>query len=341
MADRGRVWISSRQCKKKRSYHLRWICPTEQKLKSRAVGSDRKRAVTEAALLEQQLAVGTYKAVRRADWGAFAADHVSKFPHPVTAEKVRHTLQEFAAICGPDRPDQVDFSMVERYAAELLKRGVAPTTRNTKLGILKRALKKAIARGVAARNPMDGWRREREDEPEPRTITEDEERALVDAAQSMYGLGMAAFITIGIRLGARRSELLDLTWDRVDFDGQTVLFTHTKSKRDRRIPFGDDVGELLRRLQVQTLATGGPWCSLSRSVAQWRWNEIRAKVGLGEIPIKSMRKTFITRLMRQGVPPKTVQRLAGHADVKTTLRYYTDVSEDDMRQAVAKLTAAG
>jgi len=52
-------------------------------------------------------------------------------------------------------------------------------------------------------------------------------------------------------------------------------------------------------------------------------------------PVRS--DTYVTRLVRAGVPVKTVQRLAGHSNLSTTLRYYDVVTEDDMRDAVAML----
>ncbi len=43
---------------------------------------------------------------------------------------------------------------------------------------------------------------------------------------------------------------------------------------------------------------------------------------------------------RAGVPLPTVQKLAGHSDIKTTLKYYNQVNDADLRAAVDKLREA-
>ena len=55
------------------------------------------------------------------------------------------------------------------------------------------------------------------------------------------------------------------------------------------------------------------------------------------IRIHDLRATYVTRLIRAGVPLPTVQRLAGHANIATTIDYYNEVNTDDLRAGVAKL----
>ena len=55
------------------------------------------------------------------------------------------------------------------------------------------------------------------------------------------------------------------------------------------------------------------------------------------IKMCDLRRTFVTRLIRDNVPLPTVQKLAGYKDIKTTLRFYNWVSLDDRRKAVEKL----
>ena len=43
------------------------------------------------------------------------------------------------------------------------------------------------------------------------------------------------------------------------------------------------------------------------------------------------------RLIRLNVPLTTVQKLCGHNDIKTTIRYYNLVSKDDLRAGIEAL----
>ncbi len=55
---------------------------------------------------------------------------------------------------------------------------------------------------------------------------------------------------------------------------------------------------------------------------------------LPDIRLHDMRHTFETRLFENGVAPKTVQSLLGHADITTTLNIYTHVMKDKKDEAV-------
>jgi site-specific recombinase XerD len=47
-----------------------------------------------------------------------------------------------------------------------------------------------------------------------------------------------------------------------------------------------------------------------------------------------MRRTFITRLLEQGVDINTVRQLAGHSDISTTTRY--DCRGESMKVSASK-----
>jgi site-specific recombinase XerD len=51
--------------------------------------------------------------------------------------------------------------------------------------------------------------------------------------------------------------------------------------------------------------------------------------GLTDITIHSMRHDFCTQLVKKGIDIYTVQRLAGHADIRTTMRYVHALEKKD------------
>ena len=60
-------------------------------------------------------------------------------------------------------------------------------------------------------------------------------------------------------------------------------------------------------------------------------------LGIEPIKFHGLRKTYATRLFENGVPPKTVQTLLGHADIQTTLNIYTEVMDTEKQKAVDTL----
>jgi len=50
-----------------------------------------------------------------------------------------------------------------------------------------------------------------------------------------------------------------------------------------------------------------------------------------------LRHTMASRLLRKTRNPAWVQKALGHADIKTTMRHYAHVLNDDVRQAKAEV----
>ena len=142
---------------------------------------------------------------------------------------------------------------------------------------------------------------------------------------------------VALNTGGRRGELLGLTWDRGTLDGDPeVHFSHTKGKHDRKVPLNPETVDVLRWVQAMTLCDGGPFVGMNKPM-QRRWEKIIETAKVSDVTPHDLRRTFITRLIRAGVPLPTVQKLAGHADIKTTVWYYNQVSTGDLRSGIAKL----
>ena len=58
------------------------------------------------------------------------------------------------------------------------------------------------------------------------------------------------------------------------------------------------------------------------------------KAGIKRFCMHALRHTYATRAIEYGMPPKTPQKLLGHASIKTTMDRYVHVSEDFMLSAV-------
>lgn len=337
MDNEVRVWISSRRCReKKTTYHLRWV--TNGKMRSKSVGADKKRAERERAKMLVQLERGTYRDTRRIAWADFVKDHVGKIEGARNAVEAKRTLDEFGAMMCPTSPRVVTYSMVEAYITRLIKNENRPATVNKKLAYIRSAINRAIKRGYAGQNPVDAELFKSVDDKPPRVITEDEETALLEKAKSLYGFQWWAFVYSKLRTGGRRSEMLALPWGRIRLEGDEpqVHFADTKSHRDRIVPINPDVVDVLLRLKAQTLQAGGPFIGMAGNLSR-QWCRIRRQAGLDDITLHDCRRTYVTRLILAGVSLPTVQKLVGHADVKTTLRYYNWVSTKDLRDGVKKL----
>lgn len=71
--------------------------------------------------------------------------------------------------------------------------------------------------------------------------------------------------------------------------------------------------------------------------ANRRIQAICKKIGIEPRPLHSIRHSYATRLFEAGVDIKTVQKLMGHSDYKTTLNIYVHVMDDEKEKAASVL----
>jgi hypothetical protein len=57
------------------------------------------------------------------------------------------------------------------------------------------------------------------------------------------------------------------------------------------------------------------------------------RAGIGKYTLHDLRRSCITNWARKGLPIHVTQQLAGHADIKTTQKFYLSVQDDDLRAA--------
>lgn len=73
--------------------------------------------------------------------------------------------------------------------------------------------------------------------------------------------------------------------------------------------------------------------------ANRRLQAICRKIGIEPRPLHSIRHSYATRLFEADVDIKTVQKLMGHSDYKTTLNIYVHVMDEEKEKAAAVLDA--
>lgn len=146
-------------------------------------------------------------------------------------------------------------------------------------------------------------------------------------------------LNTGIRPGR---ELLELAWTAIDFHASTMTVSAATSKTGsaRTIKLNTEAQTVLKEWRKKTKATGGlifpsadgkPRDNFKKS-----WAGVAASAGLKDCPPYCLRHTFATRLVMANVPLPVIQRLMGHQQITTTMRYI-HVNAKDMENAVALL----
>jgi len=83
---------------------------------------------------------------------------------------------------------------------------------------------------------------------ERRTLVENEEIRLLQACKESQSPYLYCIVLIALTTGARKSEILNLTWDSIDFNNKIAHIKDSKNGRPRRVGLVKSVIEELKRL---------------------------------------------------------------------------------------------
>lgn len=148
---------------------------------------------------------------------------------------------------------------------------------------------------------------------------------------------LKAMILLAIDSGMRRGEILKLRWHDIDFDQDVihVVATNTKTEKERWVPLTARTRAELERFRGVNEEKPFPISDFKRS-----WAAAKRIAGIEDLRFHDLRATAITRWQQYGLPLGFASKLAGHANVSTTGKFYTAVESDALRDFTATLNAS-
>lgn len=342
------------------SYVLRWVDLRTGREKSESVGTDKVFAQHMAAKRRQELLSGASVGITKIDFDSFVAEHLGHIANTLSLGSYKQhelVLRQFRDVCHPKEPASIDFQMLEQFRSARIEAGVSPATVNKSLRTLQGALERAAKRGYLVKNPFRGNRKSLfvpEAEPAPIALEPEEFRNLLAACPDSRWRGICA---VGYFAGLRQGEILALEWSDLDFGSGVIHVRNkadhrTKSGKNRDVPMSAEVVSALRSLQhgrfkSQIVFVGDALSGRKMSNNVNRdFAAIVKRAGLVDgqgrpkFTMHDLRRTFVTDMLAVGTDPKSVQALAGHASVQTTLRHYAAVKAKALSEAVDRRSRA-
>ena len=231
----------------------------------------------------------------------------------------QHIMPTFAAFALSD----ITRSDVEGWLYSLARQGLAPASCNRILSVFKSLCSLAVVRGVISHSPCTGVAPLKIRQMRERYLSHDEARRLILALQKS-SRPEARVLQLLLLTGARKSEILKARWEDVHLDRHLLTVPLSKSNRPRHIALSDEAVAVIRNLPRH------PGCSWlfpghtpdkPLSDIYLFWNDLRQKLGIAEVRIHDLRHTFASILVNAGHSLYEVQRLLGHSDPRTTMRY--------------------
>ena len=333
-----------------------------------SVKGTKKDAEKRLAELLHQLDTGTFTRPTKTTVAEYLErwlkDYVWPNLAPRTAEGYEHIMhRHLIPSLGNMTLTQAKPEHLQRYYSEKLSTGLSAQTVRHHHTALHKALETAVEWGLLSRNPADAVRPPRVQRPEMQTWGEDDIAHFFEAAKHTpyYALFYTALFT-----GMRRSELLALRWQDVDFmlsqvcvsrslhvlKVGKVIFRSPKTAKGRRtIALPPSAVLLLKehrekqKLERAMLRIpskdddllfshfdGKP---LLPNTVTHAWIKLVRRSGLKSIRLHDARHSHASLMLKQGIHPKIVQERLGHSSIQITLDTYSHVTPG-LQQAAAQ-----
>ena len=222
---------------------------------------------------------------------------------------------------------------------------------------IRKALQYALRTGLIDYNPADRVERPRKEKYHA-AIYNDQELDIL--FKIVKGKKIELAIILGAFYGLRRSEVVGLKWDAIDFERKTLTIKHTvtevtldgkvlvvdkertKTKASHRtLPLVAPFEELLYRMKAEQERNrklcGGVYCTkyldfiyvdelgerIKPNYITQHFSIVIKNNGLKKIRFHDLRHSCASLLYANGVSLKEIQEWLGHSDISTTSNIYT------------------
>ncbi|MCV9067373.1 site-specific integrase [Escherichia coli] len=265
---------------------------------------------------------------------------------PAGRRGMQSLLRRCAGILRPGaKPDTypwhtLDYTSVMRVRSVLLDEGYAVATVNMALSALKSVAGAAFSMGILDADRLTRIRSVRRVTGSAtrlgRALDRTEIRAMLAAAGKADAVRCQrnrAILLLLCGAGLRAAELVALDVGDIDVAMGIVIVRQGKGRKIREIHLSGKVCMQLRRwLKLRRYHAGPLFSRISRAGQPGRQRltttgltgllaQLREAAKVDYFTPHDLRRTFITRLLEQGVDINVVRQLAGHADISTTTRY--------------------
>jgi integrase len=271
---------------------------------------------------------------------------------------------------GSVRIQDLQGADVSAWHTEMVNSGLARGTVRKCHRILHKALQCAVEDKLMTTNALATKKAPRAEQEEVQILQPNEIPVLLDGFK---GHPLHTFVVLALGSGARRSELLALTWAHVNLDAATATIKIERNLEDTRElgirvkspksaagrrtigipPQAVDALRLHRKEQLELwLRIGrgrlpddalvfGKWNGEPRSPTSVsrEFSRQRKRIGLRYLKLHALRHTHVSILIKKGVPITEIAKRLGHSSPVITLKIYSHLFGDQDSASVAAISA--
>ena len=273
-------------------------------------------------------------------------------------------------VLGDYKIDQITPREIQSWLTGLSRLKFSPRTQQYAFRTLSIILKTAMLQGYIPINPCQAIKQPKVIKNSHNTLTAEQAQMILDKTQEdpMYIVICLALLT-----GARRSEILALRWQDIDFANDTLFIkkatqreTIYERKGSQKSIMVDGPTKnnssnrsmvMCGELKTKLLA----WKTMQDSMKKWpadedhictwpdgrrlqdnfvshHWSLLATKLKVN-VKFHELRHTFATLMLANNVHPKVVQEMLGHSSITVTMDIYSHSNKQMQVDATQKLAS--
>ena len=249
---------------------------------------------------------------------------------PSTISTYRNEFIQLLQVIKQKSVDTLTVDELKRYMVYTMeKEGISENTAHSRLNALKFYFEQVLGREKFF------WEIPRPKKPIklPKVISEEK---IIRGLLAVENLKHKTLLLLAYSAGLRVSEVISLKVTDINSDRMQISINNAKGKKDRVVTLSQSILPLLREYYLaykpKTWLFEGQYSNehYSSRSAQQIFRDAYKKLQLpAQCSFHSLRHSFATHLLENGTDISYIQKLLGHNDIKTTLRY-TQISNKDI-----------
>ena len=263
---------------------------------------------------------------------------------PSTYRNYRHMVEHHMTNCFGDTPlRQISFWDIEDYYSYLEFNGLSSTTARHHHALLKCVFHEAHRLGIIQEDPTEFLKAPKRQPPKVSYYSLQEAQQLIEEVK---GTKLEVPVTLSLAYGFRRSEVLGLRWEDIDFDENRIVVRHTvvegiedgrrilvekdtmKARASRRtLPLFEPITTMLKDdwerkkgLYPIFVCSDSKGQMMKPDVLSHDFKKFLADHGLRHIRYQDLRHSCASLLIAAHVPLIQMPHWLGHSTVLTTAR---------------------
>lgn len=214
---------------------------------------------------------------------------------------------------------------------------------NRLLALLHTMFNRAIDWGWDGANPAHGIKKFKE-KSRDRFIQSDEMPKFFQALSEETSITTRDYILLSLLTGARRSNVLAMRWDEINFTRTTWTIPLTKNGESHTIPLVPAAVDILKIIQGKN-TDNNPWVFPGSGTTghlvetKKPWKRILDKAGIKNLRIHDLRRSLGSWQAATGANLSIIGKTLAHKNVSTTA-IYARLNIDPVRESMNKATDA-